>query len=188
MFPTPPYREANRRTCAWVLFQIAPFSLKNLKKCAAIDRPSQFLRIVQDPSGEKNWHSSKSRRKSKRFSARLTYSGLSRRWKMAVQVSAAFTLTVAIAFGFFLFMASNPSSYVEYLFMTIMQNDIKAFGMKHLGIKDKFGTSAGLVTGGDLRSLKNMSSSTQKRLKQSKASQGLSRAEKDRLRRQFRGR
>ena len=107
---------------------------------------------------------------------------------MAVQVSAAFTLTVAIAFGYFLFMASNPSSYVEYLFMTIMQNDIKAFGMKHLGIKDKFGTSAGLVTGGDLRSLKNMPSSTQKRLKQSKASQGLSRAEKDRLRRQFRGR
>ena len=52
----------------------------------------------------------------------------------------------------------------------------------------KFGTSAGLVTGGNLRSLKNMSDSTKKRLKQSRAFQGLSRAERDRLRRQFRGR
>jgi hypothetical protein len=169
-------------------FSDCPIFIENSeKKSAGLDRPSQPRRIVQDPSGEKNRRSSKSRRKNKRFSARLAYSGLSRRWKMAVQVSAAFTLTVAIEFGFFLFMASNPSSYVEYLFMTIMRNDIKAFGMKHLGIKDKFGTSAGLVTGGNLRSLKNMSDSTKKRLKQSRAFQGLSRAERDRLRRQFRG-
>ena len=105
-----------------------------------------------------------------------------------MQVSTAFTACVIVAFGLFLFMASNPSSYVEYVFMTVMRNDIKAFGMKHLGIKDKFGSSGGLVTGGNLRSLKNMSAARKAKLKKSKAFKGMSRAQKERLRKQFRGR
>ncbi|HJP14234.1 MAG TPA: hypothetical protein QF533_07815 [Nitrospinota bacterium] len=82
-------------------------------------------------------------------------------------------------------MADKPSSYVEYIFMTVMRNDIKAFGMKHLGVKDKFGTSGGMITGGNLRSMKNMSESAKKKLKQSGAFKGLTKTQKARLIKQF---
>ena len=93
-----------------------------------------------------------------------------------------------VAFGLFLFLASNPASFIEYVQMTIIKNEIKAFGMRHLGKKGDRGKSAGLVTGGQMRALKTMSESAKQKLKRSSAFKGMSKAQIDRLRKQFRGR
>ena len=130
-------------------------------------------------------HRSRKKRRKSRTSLFILYARLSKGWKTAVQMGAALVICTITAFGLFLFMADKPSSYVEYIFMTVMRNDIKAFGMKHLGVKDKFGTSGGMITGGNLRSMKNMSESAKRKLKQSGAFKGLTKTQKARLRKQF---
>ncbi len=133
-------------------------------------------------------HRSRKKRRKSRTSLFILYTRLSKGWKTAVQMGAALMVCAITAFGLFLFMAAKPSSYVDYMFMTIMRNDIKSFGMKHLGIKDKFGTSGGMITGGNLRSMQKMSESAKRKLKQSGAFRGLTRAQKAKLRRQFKSR
>ena len=88
------------------------------------------------------------------------------------------------ALGLSLFLSTNPSSFVDYLFTTIVRNDIKAFELKHRGLKDK-STISGLITGGNLRSAKTLSKMDKAKLKNSAAIKNLSRAQKERLRKQF---
>ena len=121
-----------------------------------------------------------------RGEARSARQRAAKRWQLATQLGAAFMVCAVLAFGLFLFLASNPAAFIEYIQMTIVKNEIKSFGMRHLG-KDR-GKSAGLVTGGQMRALKNMSESAKKKLKKSSAFKGMSRAQKERLRKQFRGR
>ena len=141
---------------------------------------------VVPPSAER--HSSKKKTRKKRAPRVFSYKSLSRRGKTTVRAGAAFMACIITALGLSLFMSARPSSFIEYVFMTVMRNDIKAFGMKHLGVKDKFGSSGGLVTGGNLRTLKTMSSSSRQKLKKSRAFKGMSRAQKERLKKQLKGR
>ncbi len=88
------------------------------------------------------------------------------------------------ALGLSLFLSANPSSFVDYILTTIVRNDIKAFGMKHKGVEDK-STVSGLVTGGNLRSMKTLSKTNKTKLKSSAAVKNLSQAQKERLKKQF---
>lgn len=132
-------------------------------------------------------HSPKKRIRKKRASRVFSYKNLSKRRKNTVRTGAAFMACIITALGLSLLMSARPSSFLEYIFMTVMRNDIKAFGMKHLGVKDKFGSSGGMVTGGNLRSLGNMSSSKRQKLKRSSVFKKLTRAQKEKLRKQFKG-
>ena len=85
-----------------------------------------------------------------------------------------------------LFLSTNPSSFFDYVVATIVRNDIKAFGMKHKGVEDKSNVS-GIVTGGNLRTLKTLSKTNKAKLKNSAAVKNLSQAQKERLKRQFSG-
>ena len=154
---------------------------------AASDFTSETGQLAGIEQTSTSHHPTQKRTRKKRASHGFSYHALSKRGKTTVQAGAAFTACIIAAMGLSLLMSARPSSFIEYIFMTVMRNDIKSFGMKHLGIKDKFGSSGGLVTGGNLRSLKTMSSSTQQKLKKSKAFKNMSRAQKERLRKQFSG-
>jgi hypothetical protein len=81
---------------------------------------------------------------------------LPKRWRSAIQMGAVFMICAMAALGLSLFLSTNPSSFVDYIFTTIVRNDIKAFGLKYRGLKDK-STVGGLVPGGNIRSVKSLS-------------------------------
>ena len=88
------------------------------------------------------------------------------------------------ALGLYLFLSANPSSFIDYILTTIVRNDIKAFGMRHKGIEDK-STVSGIVTGGNLRTLKTLSKTNKEKLKKSATVKNMSRAQKERLKKQL---
>lgn len=102
-------------------------------------------------------------------------------------MGAVFMMCAMAALGLSLFLSTNPSSFIDYILTTIVRNDIKAFGLRHKGLKDK-STASGLITGGNLRTLKTLSKSNREKLKNSTVLKNMSRDQKERLRKQFGGR
>ncbi len=160
----------------------AKFCMGTFTACAA------FRKHSGEAAGLAGEEGSQSHPRRGRGVGRSSRRGISKRWQPIVQFGAAFMVCAVVAFGLFLFLASNPASFIEYIQMTIIKNEIKAFGMRNLGKKGDRAKSAGLVTGGQMRSMKTMSEATKQKLKRSGAFKGMSKAQKDRLRKQFRGR
>lgn len=111
---------------------------------------------------------------------------LSKRWRAAIQMGVVFMVCAISALALSLFLSTNPSSFFDYVVATIVRNDIKAFGMKHKGVKDR-STVGGLATGGNLRSGDTLSKTDKRKLKNSAAVRNLSQAQKERLKKQFGG-
>jgi hypothetical protein len=107
-------------------------------------------------------HISKLANSSKRRSHRT----LSKKGRTAIQLGAVILASGIVAMGLSVLLSANPASFVEYLFQTVLLNDIKAFGLKHKDTKDRLSVG-GMVTGGNLRSKKILSKSDKKRLKNS---------------------
>ncbi len=146
----------------------AMLCLGKFTTCAA------FRKHSGDTAGLAGEEESQSHSRRGRGEDRSARQRAAKRWQLATQLGAALMVCAVLAFGLFLFLASNPASFIEYLQMTIIKNEIKAFGMRHLGVKGKFGKSAGLVTGGQMRSMKTMSEATNQKLMRSGAFKGLS--------------
>ncbi len=182
-------RQKQSKLCLGSFDDCSIYNEKSLQPTdkTASDSSSLTGQLVGVAQADTKHHPSKKRIRKKRAPRVFSYKNLSRRWKTAVQAGAAFMACIITALGLSLFMSARPTSFVEYIFMTVMRNDIKAFGMKHLGVKDKFGSSGGLVTGGNLRTLKTMSSSVKRKLKQSGAFKKMTRSQKGRLKKQFKG-
>lgn len=130
--------------------------------------------------------SGKRKRKRSHSSSNPSHRTYSKRWRTAIQMGVVFMMCAVAALGLSMFLSTNPTSFFDYVVATIVRNDIKAFGMKHKGLKDR-STVGGLVTGGNLRSAKTFSKSEKKKLKNSAVVKNLSRAQKERLRKQFGG-
>lgn len=95
-------------------------------------------------------------------------------------------MCAVIALTLLALLSAKPSSFLDFIVTTVVQNDIKAFGMKHRDVTDRPNLS-GMITGGNLRSLQNLSNSTKEKLKNSSIGKSLSQAQKNRLRKQFGG-
>ncbi|MEE9274131.1 MAG: hypothetical protein V3V62_02340 [bacterium] len=111
----------------------------------------------------------------------------SKRLRPVVQLGSIFLATLGVSVALYIVLAANPSSWPNYVFMTIVRNNIKSFASKAGLSAEKF-KSAGLPTGGGIKKLRKMSKSQLKKLKSSSKFKGLSAAQKAKLRKRFKGR
>lgn len=153
------------------------------RKNHAPDGASSERRTTHTRSRNHRRHAPKTGKLHRNLLARLR----APRFRNLRRAAAIGVASVASALALTLFFSAQPSKWVEYVYFTILRNDIKAFGLSHRGQEDK-AHSAGLVTGGNLRALKNLSGSQVERLKESGLGRGLTDAQKAKLRQKFRRR
>lgn len=126
----------------------------------------------------------KKRRRKEPSQSRLSLFLRSKRVRKSALVGAATSICFLLAFGLYALIAAEPSRWVEFVFNTIVMNDIKSFGIRQAGIKDKSKVSG--IAGGNLRAMKGLSKAKLKSLKKSGLGKKLTKAQKAKLRKQFR--
>lgn len=120
------------------------------------------------------------KRKPEKSPGRIMKILTSSRLRGPIRYGVAAVLTVAVAFGFFSFMAAKPSRFAMFVLNTILQDQIKSLGMKYAGTADKSKISG--IAGGNLRAMKSLSKAKLQKLKRSGAGRRLSAAQKAKLR------
>ena len=120
------------------------------------------------------------KRKPEKSPGRISKLLTSSRLRGPMIYGAVLFLAVAAAFAIHSVMAAKPSRLVMFVFNTILQNDIKSFGMKSAGIADRSKISG--VSGGNLRAMKGMSKAKLEKLKGSGAASKLTGAQKAKIR------
>ena len=107
----------------------------------------------------------------------------SAKWHTIKQLGAISTVTLVIAFVISFFMAGGPGKFIENITFMFIQGQAQELGLTRQDL-DKVRAS-GILRGGGMAGLKNLSRSQREKLKKSSLFRGLSAQQKSKLRKKF---
>ena len=104
-------------------------------------------------------------------------------WEGIKQLGAISAVTLVIAFVISFFMAGGPGKFIENITFMFIQGQAQELGLTRQDL-DKVRAS-GILRGGGMKGLKNLSRSQREKLKKSSLFRGLSAQQKSKLRKKF---